>query len=133
MMRVQQLMTTKVATISRDSMVTEAGKIMKENGCGSIVIIDNDEPVGILTETDLLKKVIAEGKHPSETPVREVMTPNLITAQPTDSIAETSRRMSLAKIRRIVIVENGKLQGVVSTTDLRRYMKQLQADLMDLT
>ena len=133
MMRVQQLMTGKVATIGKDNMVIDAAKIMKENSCGSIIIVEDQRPIGILTETDLLKKVVAEGKHPSETPVRDVMTPNPITANPNDSVAETSRRMSLAKIRRIVIAEDGILKGVISTTDLRRYMKQLQRDLMDLT
>lgn len=133
MMKVHQLMTTKVATITQENNVVEAGKIMAQHGCGSIVVVENDAPVGIVTETDLLKKVVAEGKNLFETKIKEVMTANPITAGPQDSIAETSRRMGLAKIRRMVVVEDGKLLGVVSTTDLRRYMKELERDLMDLT
>jgi len=133
MMKVHQLMTTKVATTTKDTTVVEAAKVMASFNCGSIVVLDNEAPVGILTETDLLKKVVAEGLNLHETMVEHVMTPNPITATPNDSIAETSRRMSLAKIRRMVVVDDGKLAGVVSTTDLKRYMKELERDLMDLT
>ena len=132
-MKVHQLMTKKAATISRDNNVVEAAKIMRETGCGSIIVVEGESPVGILTETDLLKKVVADGRNLYETSVGEVMTENPIVQHPNDNIAETSRRMGLAKIRRMPVVEDGKLKGIISTTDLRRYMKELERDLMDLT
>jgi len=132
-MKVHQLMTTKIATISRERNVVDAARVMVQYACGSIIITENDTPIGIITETDLLKKVIAEGKNLHETSVSDIMSTNLITGNPMDSISETSRRMSLAKIRRMIVVDNGKLVGIVSTTDLKRYMKELERDLMDLT
>ena len=134
MLRVHQLMTKKIASATKDTSVVEAAKMMREHGCGSIVVVDGNHPIGIFTETDLLKRVVAEGLSPSETRIEHVMTKEAIVAMSSHTLSETSRRMSLAKIRRMPVVDNeNKLVGVISKTDIRRYMKDLEKDLLDIT
>lgn len=132
MIKVTDWMTKDVKTVTKDDSVQEASKRMKEINGGSLIVLDNEKAIGIITERDVSQKLVAEDKSPSGTKVEEIMTANLISASPDDSIMEVSKRMNLAKIKKMPIMQDGKLVGILTTTDLMRVMKALKEDMMAL-
>lgn len=92
---------------------------MDETGAGSLVIVLNNAPVGIITERDLVRKIIAQKKDTSKK-VSEVMSESLITIAPEDDVKEASKKMLINGLRRLPVVKNGKLVGIVTATDLAR-------------
>lgn len=130
MIKTRDWMTKDVRTITKDDSIQEASKRMREINGGSLIVMDGDNPAGIITERDVSQKLVAEDKPPSGTKVEDIMTKNLISASPEDSIMEVSKRMNLAKIKKMPIMENGKLVGIITTTDLMNVMKSLKEDMM---
>lgn len=132
-MKIKNWMNRNVKTISKESTVTEAAKLMKDNFVACLVVVDNGSPVGIITERDICYKVVALDKAAKTTSTNEVMTKSLITAHVDDTISEVSRRMGLAKIKQIPIIDESKsLVGIITSTDLVRVVSHLQRDLNDM-
>lgn len=119
----KDVMIQDVATISQDEKVTTAAKIMSKKNIGSILVVDDEDPIGILTEKDLLHKVVALGKDSNELFVREVMTSSLIIVDPETTIFEAHKIMNENKFRRLPVVKSNKLKGIVTETDLSRAMR----------
>ena len=132
-MEIKNWMSTSIAAVDKNENIVEAARTMREHNCGSVVIVENEVPVGILTDTDIVNRVAADGMDLHKTKAGDVMTKNLMTSKSTDLITEVSRRMSLAKIDRMPVMENGNLVGVISTTDLRRIIRTIQKDLFEIT
>lgn len=132
MIKVKDWMTKNVKTVTQEDSVQEASKRMKEINGGSLIVVENEKAIGIITERDISQKLVAEDKSPGGTKVGEIMTHNLISASPEDSIMEVSKRMNLAKIKKMPIMENDKLVGIITTTDLMRVMKALKEDMIAL-
>lgn len=120
MMKARELMVKDVITLDRDVSAQEAVKIMNENGIGCVVAIDNDEIVGILTERDLLKRVLETCKNPKETKVSEIMTKNVIVGNPDMQLVEVTRLMFENKVKKMPIVEKERLVGMITLTDIAR-------------
>ncbi len=115
---VRDAMETKVLTADRNTSVAKAAKFMAERGVGSIIIVDNKNPVGILTERDLLMKVVSADLRPSKIRVGKIMSTPIISISPDADIMEAARLMAKSKIRRLPVVENGKIVGVVTARDI---------------
>ncbi len=130
--KVDEWMTRDVKTIGKDDSVHEASKRMREINGGSLIVMEGPNPVGIITERDVSQKLAAEDKSPSGTKVAEIMTPKLVSASPDDSIMEVSKRMNLAKIKKMPIMKDGQLVGILTTTDLMKVMKELKKDLLEI-
>jgi len=113
-------MVKKVITLQAHASVYEAVKLMNENKIGSLVIVRNGETVGILTERDLLERVLEKCKNPKETRVFEVMTNHVITGNPEMEIPEAASLMFENKVKKLPIVEGNKLVGMVTLTDIAR-------------
>ncbi|NLM75971.1 MAG: CBS domain-containing protein [Clostridiaceae bacterium] len=117
-MKVRDIMTKDVAHINPDAKVTEAAQLMQKHNIGSVPVCDQRGLVGIVTDRDIVVRNIASGKSPQETPVRDVMTGQVNTATPDMDVDEVTKMMATHKIRRVPVVENNQLVGMVSLGDI---------------
>ncbi|MGQ9788093.1 MAG: CBS domain-containing protein [Candidatus Hadarchaeaceae archaeon] len=115
---VREAMRTEVLKVVRGTNVARAAKLMASKDVGSIVVVDGKKPVGILTEKDLLMKVVSEDLKPSKIRVGKIMSAPLITIDPDADIVEAAKIMASHKIRRIPVVKKGKLVGIVNSSDI---------------
>ena len=116
-MQLKNIMTKDVSTISPDSTINEAAQLMKELDVGSIPVCKGTKPLGIITDRDITLRNVAEGEDPSNT-VKEIMTDDLVYGSPDMSVDEAAKIMADNKIRRLPIVENGNLIGIISLGDI---------------
>ena len=114
------VMSKDVATVSPDQTVLSASMIMSERNISCVVVVDQEELVGILTETDLLKKILAKGQDYYEKPVGAVMTKSVESVCADVSVLVASRIMQTKHIKRLPILRDKQLVGIVTQTDLTR-------------
>jgi CBS domain-containing protein len=124
MPKVKDIMTKNVVSISVDKSVFEAAELMCSSQLGCLVVVDGEVPVGIVTERDIVRRVVAK-KLPLETKVSEVMSKSLITVDPDASLKEAARLMSSNKIRRLPVSKDNKLVGIVVAADFVRNRKKI--------
>ena len=115
---VNDIMNINPVIASRKSTVMDAAKEMKGEGVGSIIIVDDGVPVGIVTESDILRKVVAEGEHPSKIAVEKIMSSPPITTSPDARIEDVIKLMGENNIRRLPVMDGGRLVGMVTGKDL---------------
>ncbi len=116
---VKEVMTTVVCTVRKNDSVHNLAKRLVDYGVGSAVVIENGTPVGIVTEKDLISKIVARNKVPSEVSVEEVMSQPVITINPNTSLREAARIMMKKGIRRLPVVNNsGELVGIITDNDI---------------
>jgi len=117
-MKVRDIMTKQVAYINPDSKVIEAAQLMQKHNIGSVPVCDQSGVVGIVTDRDIVLRSISNGKNPQDTPVRDVMTGQVKTATPDMDVDEVAKLMATHKVRRMPVVENNSLVGMVSLGDI---------------
>lgn len=120
----------KVVSIDIEASVSEASKIMTREELGSIVILKNGKPIGIVTERDVLRKVVDPGLNPREVSMGDVMSSPLITISSETGIAEALRIMSDRNIRRLLVTDDDKLVGMITEMDLIKAIRDTYADLL---
>ena len=119
-MKVSEVMTREVETVRPDQPVQEAANFMLSADAGSIPVTDGDRLIGMITDRDIAVRGIAKGLGP-DTPVRDLMTDELITARIDDDVEEVASRMSESQVRRLPVVDQDeRLCGIVSLGDLAR-------------
>jgi CBS domain-containing protein len=111
-------MTAAPKCLSATDTVAEAARVMREEDIGDVLVEKNGKTVGIVTDRDIVVRGIAAGKNPTETPLEEVCSANLVSLGPEDSVDDAVRIMRDRAIRRIPVVEAGKAIGIVSLGDL---------------
>ena len=121
---VKEAMKTNPVTVKPKTSVKEAAELMKKKGIGNCIVVD-EKPVGIVTESDILKKVVAEDKKASEVLVEEIMMTPLIVTDPYIDIEEAMKIMSKCNIRRLPVIENGVLIGIITQKDVLRLSPML--------
>jgi len=114
--------------VSPHATVLEAARIMGENGFGAVLVMEDDALIGIFTERDTLRRVVAAGCDPATTPVADVMTTALFTCVPETSVAECGAIMSTHRIRHLPVVDGNGLHGLVSIGDLLAHRVREQDD-----
>lgn len=114
---VSDIMKKNVISIDSSMTVQDAAKMMDDASIGAIVVLENGIAIGIITERDLTRRVIAKGK-PLTTNVKEVMSSPLIVINPDDSVWEAAQLMKTRKIHRIPAVKNNQLVGMITTSDI---------------
>jgi CBS domain-containing protein len=115
---IRDVMKRSPVIINPKSTVQDAAKEMKGEGVGSLIVIDSGKPIGIITESDILKKVVAEGLNSSKILVDDIMTSPIITVKPDTTIEEAIKTMGELGIRRLPVVEKGKLLGMTTEKDI---------------
>ncbi len=117
-MKVRDVMTKNVATISPDATIKDAAQMMQQHNVGSIPVVDTRGLVGIVTDRDIVVRNIAAGQNPMSTPVKNVMTSQVLTVAPEEDVQSITQKMSTQQIRRVPVVDNQKLVGMVSLGDI---------------
>jgi CBS domain-containing protein len=119
-MEIRKIMVKKVKTVPMDANVQKAVKIMNKNRINCLVVTYDKRIAGILTERDLLERVLEKGKDPKETEVSEIMTRQVLVGKPTMGLVEASNFMFEKKVKKLPIMEKNRLVGIVTLTDIAR-------------
>lgn len=120
-MMVREAMSSPVVTAEEDCRVVDVARMMKENNVGSIIVVRADgHPVGIVTERDIVIRVVARDDVPADVKAREVMSSPLTTVDPETSFIDAMSLMSKLNIRRLGVTYRGELVGLVSDRDILR-------------
>lgn len=122
---VYEVMTPDVVTISPDQTIEAAARIMVNHGISSIIVYENGKPLGILTEKDILTRIVAVGRDPREVSVKEIMTPDIVACPPDTLIEDACRTMQRMKIKKLAVVDGDSIAGIVSLTDIANSQPEL--------
>lgn len=120
-MLVSELMTDNVISISPDEPASLAARLFFRHNIGSVPVCTEDGRLkGIVTDRDIVLRCIAAENDPETTPVREIMSRGLITVSPTDDVREAARQMAQSQVRRLPVVDSGKLVGMLALGDMAK-------------
>lgn len=119
-MKVRELMTAEPVSCGPDDPCAQAATLMKQEDCGSIPVVRDGKLVGIVTDRDIVVRAVAAGKDPKSTAVSEIMSADPVTISPDEDAAEAARMMADRQVRRLPVVEDGRLIGIVVTAQLAR-------------
>jgi len=124
-LRVEDVMVKEVVTIDENAMVREAAEVMNKFEIGCLIAVRKGKAMGIITERDLLKRVVAEAKDATKTKVKDVMSSPLVVVEPAMDLEEAVRLMFQMKIKKLPVVDGKRLVGLVSLTDIARFQPQM--------
>jgi CBS domain-containing protein len=125
-MVVKDVMSSPVVTLDEGATSNKVATLMDENGLGCLIVTNKTgKPVGIITERDLVSRVLAKNLKPDTVKAKEIMTSPLVTIEPEATISEAARRMSRLNIRRLGVIYKGNLVGIVSSKDILGVMPEL--------
>jgi CBS domain-containing protein len=116
---IREVMTEDPKTVDASATVEDAAKLMASEDIGNVLVVENDEIKGILTDRDIVVRAIAKGDG-GDASVREVATTDVKVLSPDDSIADALKQMEESDVRRLPVVEDGKPVGIVSLGDLAK-------------
>lgn len=127
------VMVREVITIDENASVKEAADIMNQFEIGSIIATRKGKAVGIITERDLLKRIVAEGKNAKKTRVKDIMSSPLVVITPNIDLEEAARLMFEKKIKKLPVIDQNRLVGLVSLTDIAHYQPEIIKILQKLS
>lgn len=116
--KIKDIMTKNVIKADKESSIYDIAKLMEKNGIGCIIITDKDAPIGIITERDIITRCLAKELNPRETKAKDIMSSPLVNIEPDVEMLEAAKVMVSRMIRRLPVVENKKLVGIVTTYDM---------------
>lgn len=129
MVTVEEVMTKDVTIVDGKKTILEAAKIMRQKKFSSLVVVDANKTVGILTERDLVREVIAEDRDPNKFLIYQVMSTDLISAKPEMSIEAAANIMTEQKVRRLPVMKNEKLVGIITASDIARHLSDVNRNI----
>ena len=115
--RVKNIMSKGVLSVDAEMNVNEAAKMMEDGKVGAIIVMENNSPVGIITDRDFAVKIVAHA-YPITTSVKKIMSTPLIGVDPEESVWTVADLMYTRKVRKIPVIEEDKVIGIVTATDL---------------
>jgi signal-transduction protein with cAMP-binding, CBS, and nucleotidyltransferase domain len=118
-------------SIGPNAMVFDAIQLMDEKNVGALPVVDNKSLVGVVSERDYTRKVIVKGRSSKDTPVSDIMTKELLTVNPGDSVAECMRIMTEKRVRHLPVLEGTKLVGILSIGDVVNWLMSAQNAMID--
>jgi len=122
---VKDVMEENVQTVDLNVNAKKSADVMAKKGVGCVVVVQNEVAVGIVTERDLVSKVVSDGLDPKKVLVRDIMSTPLITIQPSAKLIEAAKLMNEYKIRRVVVTSSdGSLAGIVTAGDLAKALAE---------
>ncbi len=119
-LKVEDVMVEDVISVPVKATVKEAAELMEKHEIGCLVVVRDGKPVGIVTETDMVKRVILGPVDPEKTKVRRIMSKPLVVGNPQMDVDEASKIMRKRKIKKLPVIEKGRLVGLLTTTDIVR-------------
>ncbi len=122
---VRDIMIKDLLTISENDTALKAAQVMTEKGVSSLIVLSNDQPIGIVTERDFIKKICVKELKVSSVRVRDMMSRIRTSASPDTPIDVAVQRMVNNRIRRLPIIENGKVVGIITVTDLAKHLRTI--------
>ena len=134
MRTVRQLLETKspdVHSIGPDAPVIDAIRLMAERRIGALLVMDGQRLAGILSERDYARKVVLQGRSSKDTPVRDIMTTEVVTVSPQDTADQCMQLMTDSRIRHLPVLDNHEVIGVVSIGDLVKAVIEAQRQELD--
>ena len=121
---VRDAMTENPRSIGASTSVVEAARLMREQDIGSLPITDDEELVGMITDRDITTRVVAEAADPKMTSVGDVVSRDLISVEPDEDLEEAVQLMASHQVRRLPVVENGRLVGIVAQADVALNLRE---------
>lgn len=128
---VRDTMTQNPRSIKASASVVEAARLMREDHIGSLPITDDEQLVGMITDRDITTRVVAEAADPVKTSVGDVYSQDLITVAPEEDLDEALLLMARHQVRRLPVVENGRLVGIVAQADIALSENKKTAELVE--
>jgi CBS domain-containing protein len=119
-LQVKDVMVKDIITVEAEETAKKAAELMDKHNIGCLIVINFGNPIGIVTERDMLKKVVLERRDPGRVKVGNIMSAPLITSHPQADIRDAVRLMNERRIKKLPVIENGALIGLVSLTDVMR-------------
>jgi CBS domain-containing protein len=123
---VRDAMTPEVKTTTPSQSLTDAARLMKQEDVGSVPVVDGERLVGMLTDRDIVVRGIADGSDPHTVHVGDIASRDIVTVRPDDDLDEALRLMALHQVRRLPVVDDGHLVGVLATADVAHEVKDKQ-------
>jgi CBS domain-containing protein len=131
--QVKEVMTPQPITLDRGASLVEAARVMRDQGIGDVIIVDGDDASGIVTDRDIVIRGVADGADPNTTRVGQVVSGDLTSVAPDDTVDRAIELMREKAVRRLPVLQGGKPVGVVSLGDLaiQRDSGSVLADISD--
>ena len=123
MAQIRDIMEKNVVTIEHDKTALDAARLISEKDVSFLVILSGDTPVGVLYESDFVKRLAADDKKASDVILSEIMSSNFRWVEPETELEDAIQKMLNNNIRRLVILDNNKLAGVITQTDLTGFLR----------
>lgn len=123
MAKVRDIMQKNVITIEKTKKAQDAAIILKDKEISFLVVINDNKPIGIVSERDIVRKIVADNKESQSTPLETIMSNNFKWVEPNASIESAVQKMLNNNIRRLVVLEDGELAGVITQTDLTEFLR----------
>lgn len=120
---VRDIMVNNVITIEYGKTAKDVAVLMAEKNISSLVVVKEGTPIGLVTERDLVHKVSTTDKKSVDVPISEVMSPNFRWVEPMTPIEDAIQKMTNKNIRRLLVLDDGKLVGIITETDLAKYLR----------
>jgi len=127
--KAEDVMNTKVVILDENDTVKKAAEIMAQLGVSSIIVTAEGKTKGILTERDIIKRIVAEGKNSSETKVKDIMSKPLVTIGPKTDLEEAARLMFEKKIKNLPVSRENRLIGLINLHDICRIQPEILRSL----
>ena len=121
--QVRDIMQKNVITIQEDKSALDASKLISEKDISFLVIVKDDKPIGVITEKDFVRKIVAQDKQSSLIPLSEIMSYKFRWVEPSTEIEDAVQKMLNHNIRRLIVLEDEKLVGVITQTDLTDFLR----------
>lgn len=134
--KVKEIMSKDVAKLRSDDSIERAAQLMRQYNCGSIPVCTQDKIIGIVTDRDIAVRSVASGSDVSEQKVKDIMTDNVVFGNPDMEVSDAAKLMSDRQIRRLPIVENNSIVGIVALGDISlepRYQNSAEDALKNIS
>ncbi|MEW5759515.1 MAG: CBS domain-containing protein [Candidatus Thermoplasmatota archaeon] len=117
---VREVMSKEPVTASPKMNLAHAADLMREEDVGSLIVVRKNVPIGVVTESDFLRKAVAKNLKPSQATLKDIMSTPIITIGPEEDIIDAAKKMADLKIRRLAVIDDGKLIGIITESDILR-------------
>ena len=121
---VKEIMSNSVVSVDSSVAATDAAKMMEDSGVGAIAVLENGSPVGIVTDRDFAIKIAAHS-YPLDTPIRRMMSSPLISIDPNSDLWTASDLMSSRNVRKLPVIDDDRIVGIITSSDLVKYFASL--------